>query len=204
VSPAEAATDRGRPPGRPRSRAADEAILGAALELLVESGYRALSMEAVRSRAGVGKATLYRRFATKRDLVDAALDLLGTAVEPPADTGTLRGDFEALITEMAQTVYTPGMAAFMPRLMAESVADDDLHELFYKRLVVPRRQVVLELVARAVARGEIRDDLDPEVVVDLLAGPLVYRVIISGGRPEKFARGPLTAFDAAYAGIATR
>jgi AcrR family transcriptional regulator len=204
VSSAEAATERGRPPGRPRSPEADEAILVAALEVLVDDGYKALSMEAVRVRAGVGKATLYRRWSGKRDLVAAAIERLGASFDAPPDTGSLRTDFMEMVMRAAQTTYSPAQAAFMPRLMAESVADDELHELFFARLVEPRRRIVHDLVDRAVARGEVRADLDREVVVDVLAGPLIYLVIISGGRLERLGRQPLAHFDAVYHGIAAR
>src|SRR3712207_4172923 len=105
---------------------------------------------------------------------------------------------------MTRTLYVPRMAALMPRLMAETIADEELHEIFYARLVEPRRELVRVLLRRAVARGEIRDDLDPELLVDVLVGPLVYRIIISGGRPERLGRDPMDVVDAVCAGIAVR
>ena len=84
-----------RPPGQPRSAEADEAILQAALELLAESGYRSLTMERVRERSGVGKATIYRRYGSKEELVAAAIVHLNSDIPLPADTGSLQGDFAA-------------------------------------------------------------------------------------------------------------
>ena len=84
-----------RTPGRPRSEASHQAIIDATLELLVEGGYGALTMEAVRTRAGVGKATIYRRWASKEELVRDAIVFLHEEFDAP-DTGSLRGDYEAL------------------------------------------------------------------------------------------------------------
>ena len=176
--------------------------MGAALELLVRGGYRALSMEAVRLGAGDDRARLYRRWRNKHALVAAAIDRLSTDVQVPADTGGFRGDFEALIAELTRTSYVPRNAALMPRLMADAVGDDELHEIFYARLVEPRREVMRVLVRRAQARGEVRPDVDPELAVDLLAGPLVYRIVISGGRLERIERDPMAVLDAVLAGIA--
>jgi AcrR family transcriptional regulator len=206
VSAADATTapDRGRPPGRPRSAEADAAILGATLELLLEEGYRTLSMESVRARAGVGKATIYRRFKSKQELVTAALEQLTDDFRAPEDTGSFRGDIEALLAQAAQTMYLPRIATFMPRLMAEAVEDEALFELFHARLVTPRRVIVRQLVERGMARGEVRADLDPETVIDVLVGPLIYRVIITAGRLERLGRGPLDAFDAVFDGLRPR
>ena len=84
-----------RASGRPRSAEADEAILQAALELMAESGYRALTMEQVRERSGVGKATIYRRYGSKEELVAAAIVHLNSDIPLPDDTGSLQGDFAA-------------------------------------------------------------------------------------------------------------
>ena len=98
--------------GRPRSAEADEAILQAALELLAESGYRALTMEKVRASSGVGKATIYRRYGSKEELVAAAIVHLNSDIPLPDDTGTLQGDFAAtaqsVLQGAARTRCSPG------------------------------------------------------------------------------------------------
>ena len=82
-----------RTPGRPRSEASHHAIIEATLELLIESGYGALTMDAVRTRAGVGKATIYRRWSSKEELVSDAIVVLHEEFDTP-DTGSLRGDYD--------------------------------------------------------------------------------------------------------------
>jgi AcrR family transcriptional regulator len=174
-----------RPPGRPRSAAADEAILRAALELLAETGYSALTMERVRERSGVGKATLYRRYGSKEELVRAAIVHLNADVPLPDDTGTVVGDFAATAQTILAGAARTGALTLMPRLLSDVAGDAEMHDLFYEHLVAPRRKVVREIVERAQARGEIRADLDPEAAIDLMVGPFVYRVIIAGGDVSK-------------------
>jgi AcrR family transcriptional regulator len=173
-------TAAGRRPGRPRSTEADQAIVRAALELLLEGGYRALTMEAVRARSGVGKATLYRRFGSKEELVADVVRHLHQDIAAP-DTGSLRGDYDALSDAVLAAARTTNTAVFLPRLLAEAAGEPQLHAIFYDNLVRPRRTAMLEVLRRAVARGELRADVDLELVVDILTGPHIYRMLISGG-----------------------
>lgn len=167
-----------RPPGRPRSPQADQAIIGATLELLVEAGYRALSMEQVRARAGVGKATIYRRYTGKDDLVKAAIAHLHQDLPVPEDTGSLVGDYAALSEAAAEAAMATRATTVIPRLLAEAAGDDDLHALVYENLIVPRRTRLRAVLERAVGRGEIRADADLEIAIDLILGSLVYRTLI--------------------------
>jgi AcrR family transcriptional regulator len=173
-----------RRPGRPRSSEADEAIVRATMELLLEDGYRALTMEAVRARSGVGKATLYRRFGSKAQLVAHVVRHLNQDVSAP-DTGSLRGDYEAISALVLSAARSTNAAVFLPRLLADAAGEPELHRIFYDNLVGPRRAAMLEVLRRAVARGELREDVDLELVVDLLTGPHIYRVLIAGGDVEQ-------------------
>ena len=108
------------------------------------------------------------------------------------DTGSLRGDYEAIAAPGARAAQRAGAATFMPRLLGEAVNDPELHAIFYEqpRRAAPRPDALV--LERAVARGEIRDDVDVELMIDLFAGPAVYRLLITGGDMSKmFARrGP--------------
>jgi AcrR family transcriptional regulator len=168
--------------GRPRSAEAERAIVQATLELLVEDGYRALTVERVRERAGVGKATIYRRWGSKEELVKAAVAHLHSDLTAP-DTGSLRKDFAELAAGNLAIAHETGAAAVMPRLMSESADEPELHAIFYANLVEPRRRALRTVLERARDRGEVRDNADLELLVDALAGPVVYRLIISGGDP---------------------
>ena len=169
-----------RTPGRPRSEASHQAIIQATLELLIEAGYGSLTMEAVRARAGVGKATIYRRWSSKEELVRDAIVFLHDEFETP-DTGSLRGDYEALAQVVRASASRGGAASLMPRLLGESVNDPELFAIFRAHLVEPRRAALRTVLERAIARGEIRAGIDLELIIDLFAGPAVYRLLITGG-----------------------
>jgi AcrR family transcriptional regulator len=192
-----------RPPGRPRSAAADEAILRATLELLAADGYRALTMERVRERAGVGKATLYRRYGSKEELVRAAITHLNAEVPLPDDTGSLVGDFAAVARAVLAGAAATGAFDLMPRLLADVAGDADMHALFSEHLVAPRRRVLRDLLERAVARGEVRADADLELATDMIIGPIVYRVILAGGDPARLG-DPTDIVRAVLGGLSPR
>jgi len=173
-----------RTPGRPRSEASHQAIIRATLEGLVEVGYGALTMEAVRTRARVGKATIYRRWSSKEELVRDAIVFLHDDFETP-DTGSLRGDYEALAAAVRASASRGGAATLMPRLLVDAAGDPELHAIFRANLVEPRRAALRAVLERAIARGELRPDVDLELMIDLFAGPAVYRLLITGGDMSK-------------------
>jgi AcrR family transcriptional regulator len=174
----------GRRPGRPRSAEADQAIVAATVAVLMEDGYRGLRMEAVVARSGVGKATLYRRFGSKPELVAHVVRHLNRGITAP-DTGSLEGDWLALADTVLSAARTTNSAVFLPRLLAESAGDPELHRIFYENLVEPRRSATREVLERAIARGELREDLDLELAMDVLVGPIIYRLLIAGGDIEQ-------------------
>jgi AcrR family transcriptional regulator len=176
----ETAESARRTPGRPRSEASHQAIIRATLELLVETGYRSLTMEGVRARAGVGKATIYRRWSSKEELVRDAVVFMHDDLEAP-DTGSLRGDYEGMASLVRSAAQRAGAATLMPRLLGDAANDPELLAIFYDNLVAPRRAQMRAILERAVARGEIRDDVDIDLIIDLFAGPVVYRLLITGG-----------------------
>ena len=173
-----------RAPGRPRSEASHQAIIRATLELLLESGYRPLTMEGVRARARVGKATIYRRWSSKEELVRDAIVFLHDDLQAP-DTGSLRGDYEGMASRVRAAAHRVGAATLMPRLLGETANDPELHAIFYENLVEPRRAQMRAVLQRAMARGEIRDDVDIELMIDLFAGPVIYRLLLTRGDLEQ-------------------
>ena len=171
-----------RRPGRPRSTQADAAILSTTLELLAEEGLRGLTFERVAARAGVSRATVYRRFRSGRDLAAAALGTLAPPAPPPeVARRSARDAFLAVAQERVAAAPTTRWNLLMPRLLVESAGDPEFHELVRRVLVDPARAVVAGIVRSGVERGELPSDLDPELGVDVLIGPIVYRVLIDGG-----------------------
>ena len=166
--------------GRPRSAEADAAIVRSTLELLREEGFRGLSVEAVRARAGVGKATIYRRYPDKSALVRAAMGAIHADLELP-DTGSVRGDLEAAFALVYATGLDSGTLVLMPRLLAEATSEPELHAAFTAALVEPRRGAFHEILSRGVRRGELPQDADLDLITDLITGPIIYRLLIERG-----------------------
>jgi AcrR family transcriptional regulator len=189
-----------RRPGRPRSPEAHAAILRAALELALEGGLRGLSMEAIAARAGVGKATIYRRWKCKEALFVEAVQQMARTPEIP-DTGTVRGDLEAVV---AATIGRMARDAFriIPRLLADAADDPRLLAAMQEALLTPRRAALGEILRRGVARGELRADLDVELVTQIVFGTTVASVLMSGGDTSALPELPLRVFDTLAAGIA--
>ena len=166
-----------RPQGRPRDPQCDVAIVGATLELLAEGGYGALTMEAVASRAGVGKATLYRRFPGKEQLVIDAVATLTEAPEPDREMG-VREELVAMLEALRRKTDSLAGKIF-PRLVGESADNPELMQRYRERVLLPRRQRFAAVLQRGVEEGLLRADLDVEHAIDLLIGPMAYRNMLS-------------------------
>ena len=204
MSGAPRSAEEGRRPGRPRSAAADASIVRATLELLLEEGYRGLTMEQVRARAGVGKATLYRRYGSKEELVAEAVRHLNQPIPAP-DTGSVREDILVVARAVLEGAARVGAATFIPRMLAEGAGDPEMHAIFYENLVAPRRAIMAEVLRNGVARGELRRDLDVELAIDVLTGPWVYRLLISGGDADMvLAIDPERLLDVVLPGMAAQ
>jgi AcrR family transcriptional regulator len=169
---------RGR--GRPRSEEAHRAILAAVVELLPEQGLQGLTIEAVAARAGVGKTTIYRRWKTKNELVVAALEQLRPPEDPP-DTGSLLGDLGAVVAAQRQRLGTSGLPRILPRVLGEAMDDPELHAEVVSRAIEPVRRMLRTAIERAIERGEVRDDLDVEAMIDILHAIPVYKLLVGRG-----------------------
>lgn len=166
-----------RPAGRPRDERIDVAILEAALALLADRGYAALSIAAVAEAAGVGKPAIYRRYGSKAELVVAAIDILADEPEPELPDGTREALIELLVVTAA-VIGTPGGLAIMGSLLAAGAHDPELIAAFRDRVVRPRHLVVDAVIARAAERGELRDDVDLEALDAMLFGAVLARATL--------------------------
>jgi AcrR family transcriptional regulator len=166
--------------GRPREARADRAIVTAALELMAERGVHALRMDDVASRAGVGKATIYRRYRSKDQLVTDAVGALVNEIEIP-DTGSTRDDLLALMRE-AVALYSNSLAGgLMATVVDQMSRNAEFAAVARDRFLTGRRAALREVFDRAVKRGDLRGDLDIELALDILGGPIFYRLMITGG-----------------------
>jgi AcrR family transcriptional regulator len=165
-----------KPPGRPRSVRSHQAMLQAALELLAEVGFDALSIDAVAARAGVGKTTIYRRYDSKAELVADAIESIRAEIDIP-DTGTLQGDIEALIQAAAQLTLSPLGRQTVALIISSASSNAQFAQLYWIKYLQPRRQSFAILLERAKARGEIPSDLDSDLVFDLISGIMLYAML---------------------------
>jgi AcrR family transcriptional regulator len=181
--------DREHRRGRPRSKRADSAIMRAAVELLAERGLGGMSIEEVASRAGVGKATIYRRWPSRGALVLDAFVADFLAQQPLPDTGTLRGDLLAALRAWIRSVTQTTAGPMLTGLIAEVQQDRALAAAWRDRAVRPIRAQHAIMLDRAISRGEMPADTDKEVVIDLLFGPAYHR-LLHGHLPltDQFAR----------------
>jgi AcrR family transcriptional regulator len=168
-----------RRPGRPRSAEADEAILEAAVDLFAEGGFDGLTVEGVAARANVGKATIYRRYPRKVDLVIAASRSFALDGDDlPPDTGNTRADLHALVEWLIGMLTTTPIGRALPMMVADRTRVPELAE-GHRVLVEEKRARHREVLCRGVERGDLRRDADLEAVIDAYVGPIFYRFLIS-------------------------
>lgn len=161
-----------RRPGRPRNLEADRAIVSAALEILADEGYHRLTIEAVAAQAGVGKATVYRRWPGKHELVSDALGSLneGMPQMPPASLPTR--ERALLLMEHAcrkDPLSLPGR--ILPRMLAYRVSHPELFDMYVARVLEPRRERLRQVLRDGIERGEVRPDLDVALAAMALTAP---------------------------------
>ncbi|WP_189551830.1 TetR/AcrR family transcriptional regulator [Streptomyces lavendofoliae] len=173
----------GRTGGRPRSAAADAAILEATRAALVELGWSKLTMGDVAGRAGVAKTTLYRRWAGKNELVVDAVAVLFDELELP-DRGSLMADIEGVVVQFAALLERPETKTALMAVIAESTRDEPLRERIRTSIVERQKRLVLAGRRRAQARGELPESPasaagTDDLIFDVIAGAVVHRALVS-------------------------
>ena len=163
-----------RRPGRPRSEQAEQAIIDAALELFAERGVDGVCVEAVAARAGVGKATIYRRWASKEDILIAALGSLKSPL-PVLQGDTVRGDLIELMEIMVRDSDDPRYSRQFAMLHGEGERYPKVLARYLETVVEPRREVIRTILRRGVQTGELRAGLDIEVALLALTGAVMSR-----------------------------
>ena len=179
-----------RPLGRPRDERADRAILEAARRLIAEVGVDGFRTTDLAARAGVGKGAIYRRYRSKDELVTAAIGSLVSEEIALPDTGATRGDLLVLMREAVDVYSGAGAGRLMPNLVGAMAKKPELARAVREGFLAGRRAALSEVLARGVERGDLRPDLDIELALDVLGGPLFYRLLITGGPiDERLAEG---------------
>lgn len=162
--------------GRPRSQDADRRILQAAFRLLTEDGYATMSMDGVAALAGVSKPTIYRRYASKRELAVAAMMAM-TRIEPPPVPADIGSDLLGLLKQGREALVGNRALMMIGTLLVEERREPELMSTFRERLMRPRRAVLRSVIEDAKGRGDLRADVDPEVVMDVLIGAQMARYL---------------------------
>ncbi|MDI6100510.1 TetR/AcrR family transcriptional regulator [Actinoplanes sp. NEAU-A12] len=155
------------------------AIRNAVMTELAEVGYGRLSIEAVARRAGVGKTAIYRRWSNKLEMVMEIISDVAERKVPLPDTGSFSGDL-ALLLMIVSTALRHRMASqIIPDLMAEAARNPQISETLQRALRTHQQAVGEKLIGQAVARGELPDGTDPDVAVDMILGPLYWRLAVA-------------------------
>lgn len=164
-------------PGRPRDPLLDRAILDAALELLGDGGAEALTIEAVATLARVSRATVYRRYANRVDLMEAAFI---AAAAPPQDaprTGSVAADLIELIERLNRALVESDSGRLLPVMLAAARDSSEVREAL-QRFTSSRRTPMLASLLAGVDRGELRDDTDLDLAADMLVGAVIHRMFM--------------------------
>jgi AcrR family transcriptional regulator len=201
MDPMPTAEEAPRAPGRPRSLRVDEAIISATLDLLAEgTSVEVLSIEAIATRAGVGKATIYRRWPGKEALLHDALATLKSP-GPEALGGSVRDDLIAMLSQVGPTNQDPRFAKIMPCILPHLMRSKE-HYQAYQDIIEPRRNRIREVLVRGVGSGELRSDLDVELVLAMLIGPILVQRVLRWHPDLDADKMPEQVVDLLMAGIA--
>lgn len=193
-----------KPPGRPRSERADRAIVEATLELVAENGFDGVTVEAVATRAGVGKATIYRRFSCRDALIAESLSTLNDDLPPVPRGSSVRDSLVAMLVQMRERSQCSLSGRIMTRVVGQAASNPELVRAFYERVVRHRRDRMLAVLQSGVEAGEVRADVDLDLAATLLVGPLLYSVWWAAAEtgPERVREADIV--DTVLAGIAAR
>jgi AcrR family transcriptional regulator len=185
--------------GRPRSERAHQAILTAARELLIEQGFADLRLEHVAARAGVGKATIYRRWASKEALAQDLLSELAAPHIAVADSGITREELLAAVTNPMRAVTETDFGPVIRALLSEIASDPSIGDPFRASVVAARRAEVARVIGRGIARGDLRADADVDIATELLVGPVYFRLMFGGVLDTDFAERVVDSVMRGYA-----
>jgi AcrR family transcriptional regulator len=187
--------------GRPRSEKTKSDILNASYELLIEKGFAEITVEKIAERANVSKATIYKWWANKAAVVmDGFLN--ATSVELPIpDTGSTINDMIIQVDNFAKFL-TSRKGNVITEIIAEGQYDPKLADIYREAYFIPRRNISKQILERGISRGELCEDLNIEISIDLIWGPVFYRLLITGEKIDSAFVNQLVSY--AFNGILKR
>jgi AcrR family transcriptional regulator len=173
-------------PGRPRSESAHRAILEAFQEQLVDVGFARLRLEHVAARAGVSKATIYRRWNSKEDLAIELLHQLAAPFSAIPDLADTRSELIKVTRSCIRRLTGSEFGPVVRAMLCEIAANPTVGDRFRAVVVQARREEVRQVVERGIARGDLPRSMDPEIATELLIGPMYFRLVFGGALDEEF------------------
>jgi AcrR family transcriptional regulator len=184
--------------GRPRSAECHGAILDSVLELMQKEGYNAVTIEGVARHAGVGKQTIYRWWGSRAELILEAFANHAADLVPTPDRGSLREDLEVFIAAGFKRL-SRDYGAIMRGLMADAVLDPDFNKILREAFIFKRRAATRVILERGVKRGEVAKNADLELMIDMLFGPVWFRLLVQHAKLDAgFARQLVGAVIGAF------
>jgi len=181
--------------GRPRTEGTRDRVIAALIALVAEQGYARTSMDEIAERAGVSKATIYRRWPSKEALMIEAHQAMLDESDVP-NTGSLEGDLNALVDRMADKMEEESLPGLMQASVGEMLANADLAEAFRENVIRPRLNFMHQVFLHAIERGEAAPDVDWRSLAFALIGSNVFRVAFLGEAPDRAANRRLVALVA--------
>ncbi|MDF5730396.1 MAG: TetR/AcrR family transcriptional regulator [Rhizonema sp. PD38] len=163
---------------RRRSERSHQAILKAAAELLEEKGYAGVCIEAIATRAGVGKQTIYRWWSSKATVIMEAYAAQAAPNVATPDTGTVKEDLCQILRQLFTILTTTTVGSAVAGLIAEAQTDSNVAEAFRDLFVADHREAARTILSRGIKSGELRPDLNLELVIDAIYGPIWYRLLL--------------------------
>lgn len=160
--------------GRPRDERIDDDITAAALEVLADGGFDRFSVETVAQRAGVAKTTVYRRFPSREELIVGALARLNDDLPAVPRSGSVRRQLIDVLEAIRQRTPNSAKGRVLMHAVGEGAKEPELARLVHERVLAPRKQVIRDIIALGVESGELRPDIDPDVIIPVLVGPILY------------------------------
>lgn len=167
-------------PGRPRSKRAHQAILTATRDILMSNGVHGLTIEGVAKKASVGKTTIYRHWKSKEALISEAIGAIADDIDIP-DTGNALNDFTSVIKDLVFVTddATNTSTITMSKLFAGLIDSPELMEVYKEQFILPRRQALKQIIEKGKERGEIRHDVNPDHLIDIIGGTFLYNTFIN-------------------------
>jgi AcrR family transcriptional regulator len=189
--------------GRPRSEAAEQAIVAAVLSLL-QQGYplALLSIEGIAGEAGVGKATIYRRWPNKEELLLDVLQRLDQPQPLPPEEGSVRDALVVALESLRHNALARRSHTTLELISTELRSMPELYRRYHAQVIEPRRERMRQLLARGVAQGEIRADVDLDLLGELVVGPMLSRTLLRPGAPLDDPALSATIVDTLLQGLA--